>query len=142
MSVREGNTIRVHYTGKLENGEVFASSESGDPLEMRVGSGQVIPGFEQGVIGMELGEKRTIKLSPQEAFGPKRDDLIVEVNKGDFPENLDPTIGQNLQLKSPDGQMMNVRVADIKAEKVTLDANHPLAGEPVEFDLQLVEIKS
>jgi peptidylprolyl isomerase len=142
MPVKKGNTVKVHYTGKLENGQVFDSSESRDPLEVTVGSGRVIPGFEQGIIGMEPGEKKTIKLSPQEAYGPKRDDLVVDVNKGDFPEHIDPHVGQNLQIQQPDGQVVNVRVADVEEEKVTLDANHPLAGEPLEFDVELVEIKS
>ena len=138
--VKDGDTVKIHYTGKLEDGTVFDSSDGRDPLELKVGAGQVIPGFEKGVLGMEPGGSKTITIPADDAYGQRRDDLTVSVKKTEFPENISPEVGQQLQLKQPDGNMINVVVTDIAEEQVTLDANHPLAGKTLIFDVELVEV--
>lgn len=132
--------VKVHYTGKLEDGTVFDSSQDRPPLEFKIGSGSVIPGFEQGVIGMETGDTKTITIPPEEAYGPRREELVVDVKGSDFPEHITPSVGQRLQISQPDGNVANVIIADIKEEMVTLDANHPLAGQALTFDIELVAI--
>jgi FKBP-type peptidyl-prolyl cis-trans isomerase 2 len=137
---QEGDTVKVHYTGKLDNGMVFDSSKNRDPLEFKLGAGQVIKGFEKGVIGMQTGESKTIKLSPDEAYGAEREELIAEVKKDEIPDNINPSIGQRLSLRQPDGNAVNVTISDITEKTITLDANHPLAGKTLIFDIELVEI--
>ncbi|RKX28436.1 MAG: peptidylprolyl isomerase [Candidatus Zixiibacteriota bacterium] len=138
--VKEGDKVKVHYTGKLEDGTVFDSSENRPPLEFEIGKGSVIPGFEQGVVGMELNGKKTVTIAPEEAYGQRRDELMVEVTKNEFPPDIDPTIGQQLQIKRPDGHIIDVTITKVEGEQVTLDANHPLAGKTLVFDIELVEI--
>ncbi len=138
--VKDGDTVKIHYTGKLEDGTVFDSSDGRDPLELKVGDGHVIPGFEKGVVGMEVGGTKTITIPADDAYGERRDDLTVNVKKTEFPENITPEIGQQLQLKQPDGNMVNVMVTDVQEELVTLDANHPLAGKTLVFDVEVVEV--
>ena len=137
---KNGDTVKVHYTGKLEDGSVFDSSRERDPLEMKIGAGRVIPGFEKGVDGMEVGATRTITIEPDEAYGHRRDELTVEVNRNDFPEDITPEVGQYLQIKQPDGSLVDVQVSDVQENIVTLDANHPLAGKTLTFEIELVEI--
>lgn len=137
---KEGDAVKVHYTGKLEDGTVFDSSREREPLNVNLGSGEVIPGFEKGIVGMAVGESKTLKLGPDEAYGQKRPDLVVDVAKANFPDHITPTVGERLQVKQPDGSVINVQVAEIKDETVTLDANHPLAGETLVFDVELMEI--
>lgn len=137
---KEGDAVKVHYTGKLEDGTVFDTSREREPLNVNLGSGEVIPGFEKGIVGMAVGESKTLKLGPDEAYGQKRPDLVVDVAKANFPDHITPTVGERLQVKQPDGSVINVQVAEIKDETVTLDANHPLAGETLVFDVELVEI--
>ncbi|MBD3381188.1 MAG: peptidylprolyl isomerase [candidate division Zixibacteria bacterium] len=137
---QEGDTVKVHYTGKLDNGMVFDSSQDREPLEFKIGAGQVIPGFEKGIIGMEVGQSKTVKLPPEEAYGPQREELIAEVKKADIPENIKPSVGQRLSLRQPDGNTVNVTVSDVNEESITLDANHSLAGKTLIFDIELVEI--
>ena len=139
-TVKNGDTVKVHYTGKLEDGTVFDSSDGRDPLELKVGGGQVIPGFEKGILGMEVGATKTITIPADDAYGQRRDDLTVNVKKTEFPENITPELGQQLQLKQPDGNLVNVVITDIQDEQVTLDANHPLAGKTLIFDVELVEV--
>jgi len=138
---KKGDTVKVHYTGKLENGSVFDTSREREPFEFIVGDGSVIQGLEKGIVGMKIGEKKTIEASPQEAFGARREELMANVNKQDFPENIDPVVGQRLQIKQPNGRVMEVFVADVDEEIVTLDANHPLAGETLIFDVELMAIE-
>ena len=138
--VKDGDTVKIHYTGKLEDGTVFDSSDGRDPLELKVGAGHVISGFEKGVVGMEVGGTKTITIPADDAYGERRDDLTVNVKKTEFPENITPEIGQQLQLKQPDGNMVNVMVTDVQEELVTLDANHPLAGKTLVFDVEVVEV--
>jgi len=136
-----GDTVTVHYKGQLESGEVFADSQGEEPIELTIGNGQYIQGFEQGVVGMEEGETKTVTLPPEEAFGTRRDELVVTVDRNQFPEDLAPAVGQRFQVKQESGAPLEVTVADLDEETVTLDANHPLAGYTLTFDIQLVTVK-
>ena len=137
---KPGNTVKVHYTGKLEDGTVFDSSVDREPLEFTIGNHNVIPGFEIGIVGMAIGDKKTLEIPPDDGYGPRRDDLTVDVDKKEFPEDITPEIGQQLQVKRPDGGTTNVVIAAVEGDKVTLDANHPLAGKALTFDVELVEM--
>ena len=136
---RSGDTVRVHYTGRLDDGSVFDSSDGRDPLQFEVGSGQVIPGFDRAVTGMVPGEARSVTIEASDAYGDRRDDLILVVVRTQLPPDLQPEVGQQLQL-SQEGTAFAVTVADVTADAITLDANHPLAGETLTFDLHLVGI--
>ena len=138
--VKNGDRVKLHYTGKLEDGNVFDSSQNRPPLDFVVGSGDVMPGIENGVIGMEVGDTKTIEILTEEAFGPKREELVVELMKGDIPNHITPTIGQRLKIRIPDDQYINATITDMNEDTVTLDANHPLAGCNLRFDVELVEI--
>ena len=138
--VKDGDTVKVHYTGKLENGEVFDSSREREPFEFTVGNKAVIPGFEKGVVGMEVGDTKTIEIPPEEAYGAKQDQLVVEVNKSEFPDDITPAIGQRLQIRQQDGNPIIVTITDLTEDIITLDANHPLAGYTLFFDVELIEI--
>lgn len=140
QQVKSGDTVKVHYHGKLTDGTTFDSSAGRDPLEFEVGSGMVIPGFDNGVTGMTVGEKKTINIPVDEAYGPKEDDRILEFPTDRFPPDLKPEVGMQLSMTSPDGQAIPVIITEVKSDAVTLDANHPLAGEDLIFDLELVEI--
>ena len=137
---KNGDTVKVHYTGKLENGEIFDSSKNREPLEFVIGSGNVIPGFEKGVLGMEEGASANITISPKEAYGEKDEQFVVRVSRNDFPENITPAVGLQLQMSRPDGEPINVMIAEMNDDTVTLDANHPLAGQTLFFEIELVEI--
>ncbi|MCC7556793.1 MAG: peptidylprolyl isomerase [Methanoculleus marisnigri] len=139
---KEGDTVKVHYTGKLEDGTVFDTSEERAPLEFTIGSGQIIPGFERAVVGMEPGEAKTATIPPEEAYGPRRDEMTITVDREQFPEDINPEPGQQLQVQQPDGRAAIVVVSDVSESSVTLDANHPLAGQPLTFDIELVDIIS
>ncbi len=139
-SARRGDIVTVHYTGSLSDGTVFDSSAESDPLMFTIGEGHVIVGFEEAVIGMEKGESKTTTLPAAEAFGLYKEELLVEVGRDMFPEHLVPEVGKPLTLQGSDGSTMEVIVADVAESSVTLDANHPLAGEDVVLDIELVEI--
>ena len=136
----DGNTVKVHYTGKFEDGTVFDTSADRDPLEFTIGRGQLIPGFEQAVIGMSPGESKTVNIPADEAYGQHNAEMLTEVDRSQFPADLNPEVGQQLQLNRPDGQTVVVTVASVSESTVTLDANHPLVGKDLIFDIQLVEI--
>jgi peptidylprolyl isomerase len=138
--VKDGDTVKVHYTGKLENGEVFDTSREQEPFEFTVGNKAVIPGFEKGVVGMEVGDTKTLEIPPEEAYGAKQDQLVVEVNKSEFPDDITPAIGQRLQIRQQDGNPIIVTITGLTEDLITLDANHPLAGYTLFFDVELVEI--
>lgn len=140
QQVKKGDTIKVHYHGKLTDGSTFDSSEGREPLEFEVGSGMVIPGFDNGVIGLTVGEKRTIHIPVDEAYGAKREDLFMEFPKDRFPADITPEAGMVLSMSNGEGQQMPVVIAEVKEEVVILDANPPLAGQDLIFDLELVEI--
>jgi peptidylprolyl isomerase len=137
---KDGDKVKVHYTGKLKDGTVFDSSEGRPPLEFTLGQGKIIPGFEKGVMGMGPGDKKTITVPPGDGYGESRDELIVKVNKSHFPENIDPSVGKQLQVTQSDGNVVEVTVTEMEGDSVTLDANHPLAGKTLVFDVELVEI--
>jgi peptidylprolyl isomerase len=136
---RSGDTVRVHYTGRLEDDRIFDSSAGRDPLEFTLGEGRVIPGFEEAVLGMEVGEERTVTVPADSAYGPRREEMVAQVSRDQFPEEIEPEVGQQLKM-SGEGQTFVVMVADVTDWSVTVDANHPLAGEDLTFDLELVEI--
>ena len=136
-----GDLVRVHYTGKLMSGEVFGSSMDRDPLEFTLGSRELLPGFEEGVVGMKPGESKSLTLQPPEAFGDRREDLVIEFAKNEFPPNIDPSVGLQLKLANPSGPALTVVITEVGKESVTLDGNHPMAGKTVVFDIDLIEIK-
>lgn len=140
QQVKSGDTVRVHYHGRLNNGNTFDSSEGRDPLEFKVGAGMVIKGFDNGVLEMTIGEKRTLNIPVEEAYGPKSQELIMDFPKANIPADLNPEVGMELQMSNPQGQVFPVKVAAIGAETITLDANHPLAGEALTFEIELVAI--
>lgn len=137
---KAGDTVEVHYTGRLSDGTVFDSSEDGGPLRFTLGEGELIPGFEEAVLGMEPGESLTATLAPEDAYGEHREDLIFQVPQGELPEELDPERGDRLEVKDNQGRTFEVTVAEVGDGSVTLDANHPLAGRELIFDIELVEI--
>lgn len=139
---KQGDTVRVHYTGKLDDDSVFDSSyERDEPLEFTVGSQQVIPGFDEAVVGMEPGDTKQVRLEPDEAYGEHEDDHVVEVEKERLPDDVDAEVGLRLQLQHEDGETIPVTLTEVSGETVTLDANHPLAGEALTFEIELVEIE-
>ncbi|MEX0844054.1 MAG: peptidylprolyl isomerase [Balneolaceae bacterium] len=138
--VKNGDTVKVHYTGKLEDGSVFDSSESRDPLEITLGEGKLIPGFEKAVVGLEVGDKTTANIESAEAYGDRREDLEVTVERAQLPEEIEPEVGMQLQLNQPDGQPVPVQITKVEEENIIIDANHPLAGKDLTFDIELVEI--
>ena len=140
VQAKNGDTVRVHYTGKLEDGTVFDSSTDRDPLEFTIGAGQIIPGFEEAVIGMNPGESKTTTISPDKAYGPHREDMVMVIDRNEFPERLELEVDQQLQIPVEDDRTIAVTVTHLSELSVTLDANHPLAGEDLTFDIELVEI--
>jgi peptidylprolyl isomerase len=138
--VKTGDTVRVHYHGKLTDGTTFDSSEGREPLEFEVGSGMVIAGFDNGVTGMTEGEKKTVHIPVDEAYGAKQEDLLMEFPRDRFPADMVPEVGMQLNMSNGSGQNFPVVIRDVKDEVVVLDANHPLSGEDLIFDLELVEI--
>ncbi|GGH75011.1 MAG: peptidylprolyl isomerase [Bacteroidetes bacterium] len=141
MSTAKANDkVRVHYTGKLNSGEIFDSSVDREPLEFTVGAGQMIAGFDAAVDGMEVNEKKTVTLSPEQAYGPVNQELYHKVERSQLPADLKPEVGQILVAGSPDGREMQVKVHEVQEEAIIIDANHPLAGQELTFDIQLVEI--
>ena len=138
--VETGKVVAVHYTGKLTDGEMFDTSEGRDPLKFQVGSGQIIPGFEEAIMGKSIGDKVTINISADNAYGPIREDLIVSVPKTQMPGDVE--VGQPLQATGDNGQAINVIVKEINEENVMIDGNHPLAGKELIFDIEVVEIEN
>lgn len=141
IQVKENNTVKVNYTGKLSDGQIFDTSEGREPIEFTLGQGRLIPGFEKGLIDMELNEKKTITIPKEEAYGEVNKDLIQEVKKSELPQEMAPEVGMGLVSKSPDGQEMNLLVIEVKEETIVIDGNHPLAGKELIFDLEVLEIK-
>lgn len=140
QQVKSGDTVKVHYHGKLTDGTTFDSSSGREPLEFEVGSGMVIKGFDDGVTGMKVGEKKTINIPVDEAYGPKQEEMMVEFPLNQFPPDLKPEVGMPLTMTTAQGQPVQVVIAEVGTETVILDANHPLAGQDLVFDLELVEI--
>lgn len=139
-TAKTGGKVNVHYTGKLDDGSVFDSSEGRDPLTFTLGQKQVIPGFEEGVLGMAVGDLKTVDIPPENAYGPKQTGLVQKIPRNQLPEDIKPEVGQKLQMQSPEGQTIPVVVSDIDEESLTIDANHPLAGKTLHFNLRLESI--
>jgi peptidylprolyl isomerase len=137
---KEGDNVKVHYTGKFRNGDVFDSSRDREPLDFTIGSGQLIPGFDSGVRGMRVGETRIVEIAPSDAYGQYHDRLVTVVQKKYFPKSITPSVGQQLQTEDEEGRPINVQVTRIDGENVTLDANHPLAGKTLIFEIDMMEI--
>jgi peptidylprolyl isomerase len=135
-----GDTVKVHYTLILEDGTVFETSVDSEPLQFTLGEGQLIPGFEQAVVGMSLSESKTVEIPADEAYGPYYEELVQVVGRDQLPEDLQPEVGQQLQFRQEDGQVVIVTVIDVSESSVTVDANHPLGGRDLTFEIQLVEI--
>ena len=137
---KDGDTVRVHYTGRLEDGAVFDSSEGGEPLEFRVGASEVIPGFDEGVRGMQVGDKKTVEIEADDAYGDRIDTLVQSVPRNGMNLDAEPHVGMNLVMQLPDGNQIPVSITEVTDENVTLDANHPLAGHKLTFDIELVDL--
>jgi peptidylprolyl isomerase len=140
QQAKKGDKVKVHYHGKLTNGETFDTSSGRDPLEFEIGSGSVIKGFDDGVRGMEVGQSKTISIPVEDAYGSRSDDMLIEFPKDRFPKDMQIEEGMQLMMSNGTGQNMPVIVTEIKENSVILDANHPLAGEELIFDIELVEI--
>jgi peptidylprolyl isomerase len=138
--VKEGDTVRIHYTGTLADGETFDSSQGRDPLEFTVGSGQIIPGLDAALPGMAVGDKKTVEVPAADAYGAADPDAKQAVPRADIPEDIPLDIGTRLQVQTPQGQVMPVTVAEVTESEVILDANHPLAGQDLTFAIELVDI--
>jgi peptidylprolyl isomerase len=138
--VKDGDTVKVGYTGMLDDGTVFDSSENRDPLEFTIGDGRLIKGFDDAVRGMSIGETKTVRIPAEEAYGPYHKEMTMVVDRQEFPPDMDPQIGEQLQVRQPSGQTMVVTVSDVTDGNVTLDANHPLAGKDLSFEITLDEV--
>ncbi len=139
-TVKNTDTIQVHYTGKTDDGVVFDSSLEREPLKFTLGQGQLIPGFEKAVLGLAVGESTSVRIPAEEAYGDVHPEMTIEVDKKQIPPDITPEIGMQLQMQQPNGQPMVVRVTSVTDTQVTLDANHPLAGEALNFDIEVVAI--
>jgi len=139
-SVQNGNTIKVHYTGRFEDGMIFDSSMGGNPLEFTLGNHEVIPGFEDAALGMTVGDTKTVSIEPKDAYGDYNEGLVVDMPREYFPEEISPEVGMRLIIVDNNGEELPVVVSDIHDESVRLDANHPLAGKKLIFDIELVDI--
>lgn len=138
--VKHGDTVHVHYEGKLPSGELFDSSEGREPLRFTVGSGQVIPGFDKAVLEMEPGQKKTVNISVGDAYGERSNEAMISVPRSEFPADLNPEVGQELQMSDDQGHVFPVVVAEVAEDHIVLDANHPLAGHDLIFEITLVKI--
>ena len=139
---KTGDTVKIHFTGKLEDGTVFGSTANREPLEFELGEGRIIPGIEKAVEGMNVGESKTVEVPPEQAYGQHQAELVQKVSRDRFPEDVEPQVGQEFEIPQQEGRPMAVRVVDVSESTVTLDANHPLAGRDLTFELELLEIPS
>lgn len=137
---KTGDTVKIHYTGTLDDGTEFDSSAGRDPLEFQLGGGQVIPGFDKAVEGMALGDNKAVRIEAQDAYGERHEQLVQEIPRSALPEDVAPERGMTLQSQSPDGQTMLLTVTAVAEQSITVDANHPLAGQALSFEIELVEI--
>jgi peptidylprolyl isomerase len=135
-----GDTVKVHYIGTLDDGTLFDSSAGRDPLRFTIGGGLVLPGFEEAVVGMTPGQSKQTTIAAADAYGPRFDEMIVSVEKENLPDDVELEVGQQLQLNQPDGRALLVQVAEVGDTTIVLDANHPLAGSDLNFEIRLIEI--
>lgn len=138
--VKSGDTVKIHYTGTLTDGQTFDSSEGREPLEFTVGSGQIIGGLDAAIPGMEVGDKKEVQVACADAYGPVNPAMRQDIPRSNIPDEIPLEVGIQLQMQSPDGQVMPVTVVGVTDESVTLDANHPLAGQDLTFNIELVSI--
>ncbi len=138
--VKKGDKVKIEYTGKLEDGKVFDTSEGRAPLEFEAGAGKVIPGFDKAVEGMELNEEKTFSIKSEEAYGPVRKELVQEFPRDKLPEKPEPEVGMMLALQGPDGRQIPAKITKVESDKVTIDINHPLAGKDLTFEIKVVGI--
>lgn len=138
--VENGQKVKIHYTGTLDDGNQFDSSAGREPLEFEMGAGMVIPGFETGVADMEVGEKKSIHIPAAEAYGERREEMVMQFERSQLPEDLKPEVGMGLQMQGPQGQPVPVTVTAVDDENITIDANHQLAGQNLNFELELIEV--
>ncbi len=139
--IREGDVVQVHYTGKLRSGEVFDSSQGQEPLQLKIGEGKIIPGFERALIGMQAGEKKTFNLAPEQAFGERKDELVHTIERQQVPPDLKLEVGMQLALEGKGQDPIPAQVVDLSESTVTLDTNHPLAGKAITFEIDVVEVE-
>ena len=139
-AVTAGSKVKVHYTGTFDDGEIFDSSRDAEPLEFEVGSGQVIPGFDKAVVGMKVGESKQVRLPEEDAYGPYNQQMVFDADPSQFEEGLTPEVGQQFQTQMQDGTPLLLTVKSVEDGKITLDANHPMAGKALNFDLEVIEI--
>jgi len=137
----DGDAVKVHYTGTLEDGTEFDTSRDREPLEFTLGEGKLIPGFEEAVLGMQVGESKVVTIPADQAYGPYRDDLVSIVQRDELPEDFEPEVGQRLQAQQSDGQTVFVSVVEVSENSITVDANHPLAGKDLTFEIELLQIE-
>ncbi|NTV28061.1 MAG: peptidylprolyl isomerase [Methanothrix sp.] len=135
-----GDTVTVHYSGKLDTGVLFDTSEGSDPLQFELGSGNLISGFEEAVVGMSPGESKTVQIPPEKAYGRYREDRVIKIDKKDFPDDIVPVPGMTLEVSASNGVMVPVQITEIEGSTVTLDANHPLSEQTLTFEIKLLEI--
>ena len=140
VQAKKGDKVKVHYTGKLEDGSVFDSSGGDSPLEFTLGQGQVIPGFDQGVLGMEPGESKVLNIPVDQAYGPHNPDAVFEIDRSELPPDIPLEVGLRMQGNQPGGRVAEITIVEFDDAKVKMDSNHPLAGQALTFDIQLVEI--
>jgi len=136
---KEGDTVKVYYTVKLGDGTVIGSTTDHEPLQFTIGEGQILPGFEQALVGMNPSESKTIDVPADQAFGPHLDEMVVVVDRSKLPEDFNPKVGEQVQFRQGDGQIATVLVTDVSELSITIDANHPLAGKDLTFDIQFIE---
>ncbi len=137
---KTGDSVKIHYTGTLDDGTQFDSSAGRDPLAFELGSGQVIPGFDKAVDGMTVGDSKTVNIPAEDAYGPHQTAMVQDVPKSALPDDMEPAEGMGLQAQGPDGQLVNLVITDVKEESITVDGNHPLAGKALNFDIELVSV--
>ena len=137
---KAGDSVKIHYTGTLDDGTQFDSSDGREPLAFELGSGQVIPGFEKAVEGMSVGDNKSVNISPEDAYGPHNEQMVQEVPRSALPDDLTPEVGMGLQAQGPDGQVANLVVTSVQDDSITVDGNHPLAGKALNFAIELVSI--
>ena len=140
VQAKKGDKVKVHYTGKLEDGSVFDSSGGDSPLEFTLGQGQVIPGFDQGVLGMEPGESKVLNIPVDQAYGPHNPDAVFEIDRSELPPDIPLEVGLRMQGNQPGGRVAEITIVEFDDAKVKMDSNHPLAGRALTFDIKLVEI--
>ena len=140
VQAKTGDTVKVHYTGKLDDGTIFDTSADREPLEFTIGKGQLIPDFEQAFIGMNPEESKTIQIPADNAYGPYREDMVMKIDRNQLPAEIEPKVDQKLQMRHSNGQSTVVTVIEVSESQVTLDGNHPLAGKDLTFDICLTEI--